>query len=128
MPSEIEEELIIITGPEEEEPKLPLEACTAYLPSTETSCSSEGPAKEEQADMARSEAVAVFRLAEVEEPIEEEEPEQEGDEQTAEFGLSREQPESETSASDEPTLVEETEADVKDETGKSKDISISTGV
>ncbi|XP_060763167.1 drebrin-like protein A isoform X2 [Neoarius graeffei] len=105
----------------EEEPATVLNAPSAPLPENpvplkETSCSSEGPAKEEQADMARSEAVAVFHLAEVEEPIEEEEPEQEGDEQTAEFGLSREQPESETSASDEPTLVEETEADVKDET------------
>lgn len=122
MPSEIEEELTIIVGPEEKETQLPLEACTVCLPPTETSFSSEDLAEVEQAVMPRSELVAVSPLIEVEEPIEEEEPEQDGDEQTAEFSVSREQPESETSVSDEPTLVEEIEADVRDEIGKYNDI------
>lgn len=120
MPNEIEEELNIIVGPEEEEAKLPLEACTVCLPPTETSFSSH--VLTEQAVMPRSEPTAVSPLIEMEEPIEEEEPEQEGAEETAEFGSSREQPESETSASDEPTLVDEIETDLRDETGKYYDI------
>lgn len=116
MPSETEEELNIIVGPVQEEATLPLEACTACLPSTETTFSSQDLAKVEEAIMPRTESIAVSPLIEVEEPIEEEEPEQEGADETVEFGSSGEQPESETSASDEPTLVEEIEADVRDET------------
>ncbi|MCJ8746918.1 hypothetical protein PDJAM_G00147440 [Pangasius djambal] len=117
MLSKTEEELDVIVGPEEEEDKaqLPLEACTACLLPTETSFSSQDQAEAEEAVMPRSETVAVSTLIEVEETIEEEEPEQEGAEETAEFGSSGEQPESETSASDEPTLVEEIEGDVRDE-------------
>lgn len=101
MPSEIEEELTIIVGREIEEAKLPQEACTVCPPPTETSFSSLGLVGGEQIVMPRSEPIAVSPLIEVEEPSEEEEPEQEG---------------AETSASDERTLVEEIEAD-GDETG-----------
>lgn len=124
MPSETEEELIITVGPEEV-PKLPTEACTVCLPPTETSFSSQDLAEAGQAVVPRSEPVAVATLIEVEEPIEEEEPEQEEAEETVELGSSGEQAESETSAGDEPTLVqEEIEADVRDEAGKYNDILI----
>ncbi|KAB5528549.1 hypothetical protein PHYPO_G00141490 [Pangasianodon hypophthalmus] len=117
MPSNTEEELNIIVGPEEEyKAQLPLGECIACLLPTETSFSSQDQAEAEEAVMPRSETVAVSTLIEVEETLEEEEPEQEGAEETAEFGSSGEQPESETSASDEPTLVEEIEVDVRDET------------
>lgn len=120
MPSETEEELIIIVGPETEEAKLPLETCTVCLPPTEAFFSSQDLAEAEQAlaVTSRSEPGAASPLIEEEEPIEEEEAEQEEAEETAEFGSSWEHPESETSAGDEPTLVEEIEADVKDETGE----------
>lgn len=103
MPSEIEEDLIIIVGPETGA-ELPQEACTICPPPTETSFSSLGIVGVEQTVMPRSEPIAVSPLIEVEEPSEEEEPEQAG---------------SETSASDERTLVEEIEAD---ETGKYNNI------
>ncbi|XP_053510008.1 drebrin-like protein B isoform X2 [Ictalurus furcatus] len=86
------------------------------IPLKETTFSSQDLAKVEEAVMPRTESIAVSPLIEVEEPIEEEEPEQEGADELVEFGSSGEQPESETSASDEPTLVEEIEADVRDET------------
>ncbi|KAI5613140.1 drebrin isoform X1 [Silurus asotus] len=97
MPSEIDEELNIIVGPEvkAEEAQLPLEACTTCLPPSETSTSSQDPAVAEQSVMPRSEPFAVSLLIEVEEPIEEEEEEQEEAEETAEV---EEQVESESSA------------------------------
>lgn len=120
---ETEEELIIIVGPEEQA-KLPLEACSVCLPPTEPSFSPQDLAEAEPTVVPQSEPVVVSTLIEVEELIEEEEPEQEEAEETAEnpFALSGEQPESETSACDEPTLVEEIEADVRDETGRCNDI------
>ncbi|XP_046697159.1 drebrin-like protein B isoform X2 [Silurus meridionalis] len=114
MPSETDEELNIVVGPEvkAEEAQLPLEACTICLPPSETSTSSQDPAVAEQAVMPRSEPFAVSLLIEVEEPIEEEEEEQEGAEETAEV---EEQAESESSASDEPTLMEEIHTVVRTE-------------
>ncbi|KAK3539020.1 hypothetical protein QTP86_023617, partial [Hemibagrus guttatus] len=122
VPNEIEEELVIIVGPEEPKAQLPSEACTTCLPTTDTSFSSQDLAEAEQAFMPRSEPVAVSPLIEVEEPIEEEEPEQEEAEETAEFDSSGEQPESETLASDEPTLMEEIGTDIGEETGKFIDV------
>lgn len=124
MPSETEEDLIIIVGPEKKEAKLPLEACTVCLPPTDAFFSSQDLAEAEQAVAVtpRSEPGVASPLIEVEEPIEEEEAEEEEAEDTAELGSTREQPESETSAGDEPTLVEEIEADVEDEAGEYTDI------
>ncbi|XP_060740297.1 drebrin-like protein B isoform X1 [Tachysurus vachellii] len=116
MPDGIEEDLDIIVGPKKEEAKLPSEACTACLPLTETSISSQDLAEAEQAFLPRSEHIAVSALIEVDEPIEEEEPEQEEAEKSSEFGSSGEQPESETLASNEETLVKETGVNIGYET------------
>ncbi|XP_058230393.1 drebrin-like protein A isoform X2 [Hemibagrus wyckioides] len=106
----IEQKLVIIP----DAPSAPLPDSPVTL--KDTSFSSQDLAEAEQAFMPRSEPVAVSPLIEVEEPIEEEEPEQEEAEETAEFDSSGEQPESETLASDEPTLVEEIGADIGEET------------
>lgn len=112
MPDGIEEDLEIIVGPEEEKAKLPSEA----------SISSQDLAEAEQAFLPWSEHIAVSPLIEVDEPIEEEEPEQKEAEKSSEFGSSGEQPESETLASNEKTLVKETGVNIGYETGKCNDI------